>query len=291
MIHVDLSKTPSLRAFVYLLALFPGMIFLSSVALGNPALAGAAVEQVRKIYPFPPYGLAIVLLGAAFVIGQGFILFCWMLEMLLRALYQVARAGLLKALRRVFCRQQFSQWFAKYQGVPPRTSLSVRVLNKLMALASVGPTTSPEAQAAWSCLVAATEKLMERRYGIEAVRASGSVSGTWDLWCSVLGKPVAPVIESLNVGRTFLGCGVAGFLAISFAPMLHRPYFVALCSIFTLSGLWTAAAYFFRWRDPAWRHSYRLRSVLLELQEWSTSEAGCHKVQSGTTDVGKGGTS
>jgi len=33
--HIDLSKTPSSRVFVYLLALFPGTFFPSSVAFGN----------------------------------------------------------------------------------------------------------------------------------------------------------------------------------------------------------------------------------------------------------------
>jgi hypothetical protein len=78
MINVDLSKATSPRFFVYLLALFPGLFFLLSVVVGNPQLAKAAIQQMNGVYPFPPYGLLLILVGSGFVIGDALILFSWL---------------------------------------------------------------------------------------------------------------------------------------------------------------------------------------------------------------------
>lgn len=273
MIHIDLSKPGSLRSLIYLLGLFPGLFFLSSVAVGNALLAQTAVAHLKTVYPFPPYGLALILMGLALLIGQATILLSWMIDMLLRVLYRILRFLMSKLVQKVVAWKGFVNWFAKFQGNPPKHPLIARLVGKLMAFPIAKSIPDQQTLATWDCLVAATEKLLERRYGIDRLRASGANNGTWDVWCSVLGKPVRPFVESVNLGRIFLACGLAGFLAIAFAPRLKDWWFVILTSIFAFSGLWASFVTFFRTTNPVWRNAIRLQSVLLELQEWSNTEA------------------
>jgi hypothetical protein len=65
------------------------------------------------------------------------------------------------------------------------------------------------------------------------------------------------------------------------APGLQQRYFIAMCSVFTFCGLWTALTNFFALRKPANIDVLRLRAVLLELQELSPeakSEENRHDV-------------
>ena len=264
MINIDLSKTPSLRFFVYLLALVPGLFFLVSVALGNPSLAEALIKETGHLYPIPPYAALFLSLGAAFVIGQAFVLSSWMLETALTILIRLPKA----VFRRVFGANWLYRWFGKHQGMPPNRTLFIRALGKLIFFARMTDINPADARAVRACLGAAVEKLLERRYGIDGLRAGGT-NGEWGVWYSVLGKPLKGYRESLNAGRTTLASGLAGFCAIGSASGLQQPYFIAMCSVFTFCGLWTALNNFFVFRKPVNIDVFRLRAVLQELQELS----------------------
>jgi hypothetical protein len=268
MIHLDLSKPPSLRLFVYLLALFPGLFFLMSIALGNPPLAKSAIQQVAGIYPFSPYVLALILVGAGFAIGQAASLLAWLIELALIGLYHLPRV----AFRKIFGGTWLYVWFAKFQGMPPKNTFVVRTLGKIIQSARMEPPDTAEARAMRFCLMAATERLLKKRYGIGKLRANGPNGMEWYLWSSVLGNPVKPVIENRNLGRVLLACGVAGFLSIRFAPGLKEPYYLSLCATFALTGLWAALWLNIQFKNPVWRDGTRLRSILLELQEFSRTQ-------------------
>jgi len=268
MISFDLSKAPSLRFFVYLLALFPGLFFLLSVAVGNPQLAKTTIQQIAAVYSFPPYGLLLILVGSGFVIGQGIVLLSWLIEMILANAYRAPGA----AFRKLFGAQWLYRWFGKHQGIPPNPSFVIRTLGKLIFLARAGELDPLDARAVRWCLAAAAEKLLERRYGIDPHRANGPNGGEWQVWYSVLGKPIKSLSESQNAGRTTLACGVSGYLSLSIAPQLIERYYISLCSMFVFAGLWTAGQHFFLARNPIRLDVLRLRSVLLELQDCSPSE-------------------
>lgn len=263
MINIDLSKTPSLRFFVYLLALIPGLFFLVSIALGNPLLAEGLIKEVGHLYPVPPYLALFLSLGSAFVIGQAFVLSSWLLAWLLTTLIRLPKA----VFRKVFGANWLYRWWGKHQAIPPkRTALFVRTLRGLNMFARKVDADPADARLVRMCLGVAVEKLLERRYGIDPHRAGGP-NGEWGVWYSVLGKPPKQLGENLNAGRTTLATGLAGFCAIGIAPSLLQRYFIAMCALFALCGLWTALAHFFTFRNSANLDVWRLRAVLLELQE------------------------
>jgi hypothetical protein len=125
------------------------------------------------------------------------------------------------------------------------------------------PDTSDAKSVRW-CLAAATEKLLERRYGIGKLRATEPNGAEWPVWYSILGNPNKPLIEQRNVARTLLACGVAGFSSIRLAPGLVELYYLLLCALFAFSGLWTAVWFFIQARSPIRADVLRLKSVLLE---------------------------
>ncbi len=128
---------------------------------------------------------------------------------------------------------------------------------------------TPEAKAVWFCVVAATEALLKKSYGINEKLASGPNGGEWQVWASVLGKPITPMVESLNAGRTILATGIAGFVAMMIAPGLAQRYYFSMCSLFVFAGVWTAIGYFRVSRSVVKMHAIRLKSILLELKEAS----------------------
>ena len=265
MIHLDLSKPPSLRLFVYLLALLPGIFFLTSVALGNPPLGKSAIQQISGIYPFPSYGLVLILLGVGFAIGEAVTILSWLIELVLIGVCRLPPA----AFRKLFGGQRLYIFFGKYQGVPPKNTVIIRILWKLIQAARTQPPDTQEAKSVRFCLVAATEQLLKKRYGIGSARATGPNGLEWQVWFSVLGKPIRPLVEGRNLGRVLLATGIAGFLSIRFAPGLSDPYYLSLCALFAFAGVWSAFSIYFQFRHPVKANATRLRSVMLELQECS----------------------
>ncbi|MDE3063454.1 MAG: hypothetical protein KGJ51_10385 [Acidobacteriota bacterium] len=263
MINIDLSKAPSLRFALYLLSIIPGLLFLVSIALGNPRMASAVIDDVEKLYPgSPTYVALFLLLGSAFVIGQAFVLSAWLLETCITSLIRLPRA----VFGKVFGAQWLYMWFGKYQGVPPKRTVAVRALGRMIFLARTMGSEPADARVVRTCLGAAVEKLLQRRYGIDSDRAGGP-NGEWGVWYSILGKLPKRYAESLNAGRLTLAAGISGFCAMSLAPNLIQRYFFAMCSLFVFSGLWTGLANFMVLRDPVRLEALRLRAVLAELQE------------------------
>ncbi|MGA2338928.1 MAG: hypothetical protein ABSF75_03455 [Terracidiphilus sp.] len=264
MINIDLSKGLYLRPLLYLLALFPGLFFLLSVALADPGHAKLIIGDLTGIVSLPLYALSLILAGAGLIIGEAFILVAWTLEMALAVLYKAPRA----IFRKLLGAQRVCRWFASIQGVPPKQNTSQRLLSRwIMAARTDGDDQSPDAKAAWWCVIAAAETLLNKRYGIDEHRASGPNGGEWQVWASVLGRPITPMMESLNAARTILATGLAGFTAILISPELAQRYYVSMCSLFVFAGAWTAIGYLRFSRNVIRTHVLRLRSIMLELRE------------------------
>lgn len=265
MINIDLSKAaPSLRLLIYLLSMIPGLFFLVSVALGDPVLAGKVIKEVGSIYPVPPYVALCLSLGSALVIGHTFVLLAWMLEMILISLFRMLKP----AFRRLFGAKWLYEWHGRNQGIPPKQTPFFRILGTLIRVARAPRFDHPDAVRVRACLGAAVEKLLERRYGIPVTRAGG-LNGEWGIWYSVLGKLPKGYRENLNAGRVLLASGLAGCCAITIASGLLQRYFVTMCAVFAICGLWTAVSNVLTFRNPVNLDLFRLRAVLLELQDLS----------------------
>lgn len=262
-----MSKMSTPRALIYLLALFPGLFFLSSVAVGNPQLARTTIEGIKGIYPFASYALVVIFVGTGFVFGQGLVLSAWLAELVIFSAVRLPRI----AYRGLFGSNWLYKWFAKRQGTPPSTNRAVRALGKMIFLARSVPTDSTDAKAVRFCLAAATESLLKSKYGIGAQRASGPNGGEWQVWYSVMGKPLRSLVETRNVARITLACGLAGFLAMLIEPRLIDRYYIGLISVFTFCGFWTPCWIFFQVRNPIRADVLRLQAVLTELEGFSSS--------------------
>jgi len=262
MINVDLSKVPSLKITVYLLALFPGLFLLVSIALGNPKAAESMVSGLENNFSLKQRDLLPLLLGAGFAFGHALILLSWWVESIVILGYRC----LWKIYRKIVGSQRVYVWFSKFQGVPPRRNLLTRLLGKFIFTARIGDHYLADSRAVRACLGVATETLLKRRYGIGSTQANGP-NGEWQVWYSVVGKPLKHLVAGMNAGRTTLACGLAGFVAVAFAPRLNNRYFLTMSFVFTLGGLWTPLWYFIRTKSPGGLDWFRLRSVIEELRE------------------------
>jgi hypothetical protein len=264
MINIDLSKMPSLRFLTYLLSLFPGLFFLLSVAIADPASSKPIITEIESLYSVPPYGLLVMLLGAGFVCGHAITTLAWFLEMLLVSTYLFIRRVLRSLLRWTLAGQKVYEWFSKYQGIPPRRNLFVRNLGRLIMLARTLHETpdSPDLQAVRWCLHAAVEKVIQRQFELDPRPTNGGTGREWRVWSVVIGKRLPYLQESSIAGRMTLATGLAGFIAINTAPMLMNRYYLSLCSILAFSGLWTRGWFFIQSRSPLKRDLLCLREAL-----------------------------
>jgi hypothetical protein len=262
MIKIDISRAIPPRLGTYLLGIIPGVFFEASVAIGNPRFAASVLSRVRDIYPFGPYALLALFLASALFLGQGFFIAAWIVDLAVASAVALWRF----AIRNTFGSQWLYRWFGKAQGIPPKRSLFIRWVGRVIFWAR-GREFSSEARPVLKCLYLAVRRLLKVRYGIEF--GGQSDEGEWGAWYSVLGKPLKQFNEASLYARTFLGCGLAGFTALYALPQLRERYFVALCLIFTLGGCFTSVG-LARWRfNPVRRSLARLRSVMLELSEAS----------------------
>lgn len=262
MIKIDLSKAFSLRIFVYLLGLIPGAFFAVSVALGDPETTRNVIGTASQIYPFPPYALLIIFLACSLFVGHVFILMAWFVEVLLNWAYRTWQF----VIRKTFGSYRFYRWLGIIQQKWPKRGIVVQLFSMAVMAARIQRRYS-DARPVMRCVAIVAEKLLKKRYGIDVIDAVSQFGEEWQVWYSVLGKPPKSIQETVMAMRTMLGCGLAGFSALLFAPCLVVWYFLAICGVFTITGLgmtWSV----FRWKtDPVRLNYLRLQSMLLDLFE------------------------
>lgn len=268
MIKVDLSKAFSPRLVIYLVSIIPGLLFEASIAIGSPETARSVIADLGKVFPFPPYALLIFFVASAFVIGHVFLLLAWFAELLLSAIFWAWRT----AIRITFGSHTFYNWLAKIQQPPAKRGFFVRLYSRAVFAARM-PRRFERAQTVMKCLALASEELLKKRYGIDVMDSLSHNREEWHVWFSVLGKPLKSVSEGMTMMRASLGCGLAGYLALPFAPRLRTWYFLGACSVFAITGLYMTWSQL-RWRtDPVKVNFLRLQSVLLDLAEVENSPA------------------
>jgi hypothetical protein len=264
MIKIDLSRVIPPRLGAYLLGIVPGIFFESGIAIGNPHFAASVISRVRDIYPFGPYALLASFLASGLLIGQGFIIMAWIVDLLIAFAFALWRY----AIRITFGSQWLYGRVAKLQGFPPKPNRFVRAVNRVIIWARSRGFSS-EARPVLKCLHVAVQRLLKVRYGIDKGWSYGGQSddSEWWVWYSALGKLPKSFQEASIASRTFLGCGLAGLTALYASPALRGWYFVALCLLFTFAGCFGSMD-LVRWKiNPVRRGMVRLQSVLLELSE------------------------
>jgi hypothetical protein len=262
MIKVDFSKAFSPRLVAYLASLIPGLFFEASVALGAPEIAKSIISDIKQVFPFPPYAILICFIASGFVLGNVFIQLAWFAELFMSAVYWAWQFG----IRITFGSHTFYRWLAKIHPPPNKRGFFVRLFSWAIFAARM-PKRYERARPVMTCLGLASKELLKKRYGIDVMDSLSHNGEEWHVWYSVLGKPLKRVAEGITLMRTSLGCGLAGFLTLPFAPSLWTWYFLGACGVFTATGLYLTWSQF-RWRtDPVRLNHLRLQSVLLELAE------------------------
>jgi hypothetical protein len=262
MIKVDFSKAFSPRLVPYLASVIPGLFFEASVAIGAPEIVRSIICDLRQTFPFPPYAILICFIASGFLLGHVFMLLAWFAELLLGAAY---RAWWF-AIRITFGSHTFYKWLAKIQQPPNKRGFLVRLFSWAVFAARVSKRYE-RARPVMKCLGLASKELLKKRYGIDVEDSLSPDGEEWHVWYSVLGKPLKRLSEGIIVTRISLGCGLAGFLTLPFAPSLWRWYFLGACGVFTATGLYMTWSQF-RWKtDPVLLNHLRLQSVLLDLAE------------------------
>lgn len=265
MIKIDISRAIPPRLGTYLIGIIPGVFFEASIAAGDPQFAASVIYRVREIYPFGPYALLVLFTASGLLIGQGFFLAAWIVDLLITSAFVLWGY----AIRMTFGSQWFYRYFAKLQGIPPKQKGFIRLLSRVMMWAR-GRNYSSASKPVLKCLYIATQRLLRVRYGIDR-KCGPWDEGEWGAWYSVLGKPLKDFREATLASRAFLGCGLAGFTALHASPPLRVGYFIGLCLIFTFAGCLTSVD-LARWKfNPVKKSITRLRAVLLELSEVGTT--------------------
>jgi hypothetical protein len=266
-IKLDVSKAVSSRSLVYLLGLFPGLLFEVSIALANPTLAERAVDRIKHIYPAPNYLIMILLIASGFVFGQAFIQLAWMADWVVGVIYRMY----IFSIRRTFGSWRAYQWLGKLQQKFPKRPLLIRIYSNIVFAVRM-PMRAVEAQPTLRCLETASEELLQVRYGIKGIGRISSSREEFQVWTSVIGKPLMSYMEGMLAGRTTLASGLAGLTAMWWVPDLRERYFFGLCVVFVITGC-TIAINQLRWKvDPVKRNVLLLRSVLLDLSDAHNSE-------------------
>lgn len=267
MIKLDLSKAFPPRVLVYFIAVIPGLLFESTLIVANPERVHSLLANVERAVAIPPYAVLISLLASALVIGHVFTLLAWFGDLLLEIIYRTW----LRFIRITFGSRTFYQLLGRLQGTPPKRNILVRLFSWAVFKARM-PTEHQNLRAILKCLGTASQQLLKKRYGIDAIAEMPS-SEEWHVWYSVLGKPIPGFIESVTVMRASLACGIAGFVAMAIEPSLRTRSFRGFCVVLAAYGLyrtWTV----FRWRtDPARLNIMRLQCVLLDLADAQTTPA------------------
>lgn len=231
MIKIDLSKAVHPRFALYLLGLIPGLFFQLSISVGNPHFVVSVMDRLREIYPFGPYALLTLFIASSLFVGSGFFLAAWIVQRLV-----FLGVGLWRfVIRATFGSQWLYRRFSKLQGNPPKQTVFIRLLSKLIFWARLREFPA-SARPVLECLHIATKQLLNKGYGIELTGHTQN-GDNWSVWYSVLGYPVKWVQEGILTSRTCLGCGLAGFTALYASPALRERYFIALCSAFALPSL------------------------------------------------------
>jgi len=260
MIKLDLTRVFPPRLGGYFLALIPGMFFESSIAIGNPHFAESVISRAREIYTFGPYALLFLFLASSLFIGEGFFLIAWIAYLLINFTFVLWRF----VIRITFGSQWLYRYFGKLQGMPPKQTVFIRSLSKLIFRARQRQF-SIKARPVLICLHIATKQLLKKRYGIEMPWQFSEQGGDWGVWYSALNEPPTWLAEPRMASRTLLALGLSGFTALYALPVLRAWYFIVLCSLFAFAGLFATFDLALWSQNAVSRSMANLRSILIQL--------------------------
>ncbi|MGC0779024.1 MAG: hypothetical protein WCD68_17625, partial [Candidatus Acidiferrum sp.] len=227
MLNLDVSKAVPRTALVYLTALIPGLFFEVSILLGNPELVGNHLAKTQHAIPLSPYLELAIALFLAFILGNAFMLFVGLIQLLMCYMHrlrlvlkeELTRWALLPLLNRLF---RF-RFFASRQRF---NLLRNRVAKR------VADPERPErvATQAWHRLAG---KILQQRYGLDL----RDLTEEWEFLFWSIGTPTDVEWRGHLLMIASEATGWCGLVATLLAPALGNRYYLALCLLFILLGV------------------------------------------------------
>ena len=264
MIKVDLSNVVPRRVGTYLVAILPGLVFIISIALGDPGVIHHLLDRLRETYSLSPYALLFLFTFSSFVVGQTFFLAAWFVEVALVFVYRLPGF----CMKITFGSHWMYKLLGKAQRKGPNRNAFLRVFSWLIFRARTDRRESAT-KMVLKCWRTAAVKLLEL-YGFDHDESHQLLSGPeGEAWYAILGKPSAQLQESLMVMRTILGCGLALIAAIYVSPDVRNRFVASVAIVFTAAGCFQLLS-LIRWQENSTQMALvRLKSVLREISELS----------------------
>lgn len=259
MIHIDLSNAIPARAYNYLAAFLPGLFFLVSLALANPACISKIAANVPVEFPLSEYIKLGIALFLAFVIGNGFMMAVTLIQRLLGYIYMLG----------VLLRKLFYSWC-----VFPRTNrFMLKPLDpgkgkplwavKLHQRANIiRQGINPQREELTRCLHVVTRRLLETKYGIKADDLSEPIN--WQIFFVTLATPTREEVRGETLMIATHATGWCGLVAARLAPVLRNRYYLSFSLLMIMIGLLHDFYLARRMKDPNLTDLMNIRGLLRE---------------------------
>ena len=237
------------------MAFIPGLFFEIFILISNPKLIATPPGLGYRSW------LAVVLI-LAFIIGNGFMLLVFLIQLVLGYTYQLGRFVWGSFVRRVL--------FPRVGRILTNKNLPFRrVFARTYQYAGdfIFPTKLREVQRVWHRVA---EELLARRYGIKPSDRDRGID--WGVWYSVLGKPRPEDLRGSLLTIAMHAAGWSGVAARHFSPTLNNSYYSRFMVLLIICGLiqgWRVAKVL---HDPLVNGMMRVRWILNENRDLTADE-------------------
>jgi hypothetical protein len=261
------------RAYIFMVAVLPGLFFEISILLANPALFCELIARARDGFGLSHYETLGLSLALAFVIGNAFILLVTLIQRLLGYLYR-----LLASLWQELCAWpllpltdwlQKKRWWAKRRWL---TRLFIHVRSRHLPF--------PMDEGARRLWAIVARRLLREKYGIHPKDLGQE---EWNALYAALGTLTITDIRGSMTMIVSEATGWCGLAATLFALQLRNRYYVAFSVLLILSGMlhdWHVAGGL---NNPQYLAVLKIRSLLREFRI-ATDHGGRHPLRTSTAD-------
>jgi hypothetical protein len=242
------------RAYVFMVALLPGLFFELSILLADPALVCDLVARARDGLGLGHYEILGLSLVIAYVIGNALILLVTLIQRLLAYPYKL-RAWVWEEL----CAWPLSPlvvWLGRKQWWGRRQRF--RDFSMYVQERASGMPADEGARKLWAII---GKRLLREKYGVEPKDLGQE---EWNALYWTLGTLTITDVRGSMTMIVFEATGWAGLAATLFAHQLWNRYYVGLSALLILAGLlhdWHVAGNLNNFRFLAY---LKIRSLLRE---------------------------
>lgn len=264
MISVDLRRAIPHKAFVYLVALIPGVFFGVSVLFANPGLARQLIAKTQEALSPDRYLLLVVFLFLASVVGNALLVFASLIQFALRRGYASLVVPTRDFLRRELWLPVLRRLTHVRSGVPTwiqrQLMHSLRpYIDRLQIQVNRVLVGEPLAATVW--LDVLTKQLLLKRCGLSGDKLPAA---SFDPLFAAFAKPTPRDLRGDLIMMATEATGWGGMVARTFAPALHARWYTTFAAFLIFAGLVHDFYVAKRLSDPEVAGILYLRDILSE---------------------------